>query len=155
MNQAVKIQRIRIPLETLRTRSTRICDNLQMVVDAVENDHHSIVSYGIRRCEFDAFLLDRVNAPKQLATPVKSIVRNNGNWVINEHGWGEYFSLSCAAKDEDVFAWEVRENARVMPRRQARAFSPRVSLGSANSSELAATTGLAVAGGSFGSSSSS
>ncbi|MCD1628806.1 NAD(P)/FAD-dependent oxidoreductase [Marinobacter shengliensis] len=51
---------------------------------AVENDHHSIVSYGIRRCEFDAFLLDRVNAPKQLATPVKSIVRNNGNWVINE-----------------------------------------------------------------------
>ncbi|MET4025520.1 geranylgeranyl reductase family protein [Marinobacter sp. MBR-99] len=50
---------------------------------AVENDHHGIVSYGIRRCEFDAFLLDRVNSPKQLATPVKSIDRNNGNWVIN------------------------------------------------------------------------
>lgn len=50
---------------------------------AVENDHHGIVSYGIRRCEFDAFLLERVRSPKQLATPVKSIVRNNGHWVVN------------------------------------------------------------------------
>jgi geranylgeranyl reductase family len=51
---------------------------------AVENDHRDIVSYGIRRCEFDAYLLDRVESEKQLATPVKSIKRNNGNWVINE-----------------------------------------------------------------------
>lgn len=51
---------------------------------AVENDHGDIVSYGIRRCEFDAYLLDRVESEKQLATPVKSIKRNNGNWVINE-----------------------------------------------------------------------
>ncbi|WP_342631262.1 NAD(P)/FAD-dependent oxidoreductase [Marinobacter alkaliphilus] len=51
---------------------------------AVENDHHGIVSYGIRRCEFDAFLLERVRSPKQLATPVKSIVRNNGHWVVND-----------------------------------------------------------------------
>ncbi|WP_278803369.1 NAD(P)/FAD-dependent oxidoreductase [Marinobacter nauticus] len=51
---------------------------------AVENDHGDIVSYGIRRCEFDAYLLDRANCEKQLATPVKSIDRNNGNWVIND-----------------------------------------------------------------------
>ena len=51
---------------------------------AVENDHGDIVSYGIRRCEFDAYLLDRANCEKQLATPVKSIHRNNGNWVIND-----------------------------------------------------------------------
>lgn len=51
---------------------------------AVENDHGDIVSYGIRRCEFDAYLLDRANCDKQLATPVKSIDRNNGNWVIND-----------------------------------------------------------------------
>ena len=51
---------------------------------AVENDHGDIVSYGIRRCEFDACLLDRANCEKQLATPVKSIDRNNGNWVIND-----------------------------------------------------------------------
>lgn len=51
---------------------------------AVENDHGDVVSYGIRRCEFDAYLLDRVESEKQLAAPVKSIKRNNGNWVINE-----------------------------------------------------------------------
>ncbi|KPQ29849.1 MAG: Dehydrogenases (flavoproteins) [Marinobacter excellens HL-55] len=52
--------------------------------NAVENDHGDIVSYGIRRCEFDAYLLDRVDGDKKLATPVKSINRSNGNWVINE-----------------------------------------------------------------------
>lgn len=51
---------------------------------AVENDHGDIVSYGIRRCEFDDYLMDRANCEKQLATPVKSIDRNNGNWVIND-----------------------------------------------------------------------
>lgn len=51
---------------------------------AVENDHGDIVSYGIRRCEFDDYLLDRAECEKQLATAVKSINRNNGNWVIND-----------------------------------------------------------------------
>lgn len=50
----------------------------------VENYHGGVVSYGIRRCEFDAYLLGRVTSEKQLATPVKSITRDNGNWVINE-----------------------------------------------------------------------
>ncbi|MCG7198288.1 NAD(P)/FAD-dependent oxidoreductase [Marinobacter pelagius] len=51
----------------------------------VENDHGEVVSYGIRRCEFDAYLLDRVTtATRQLATPVKSIERRGGNWVVNE-----------------------------------------------------------------------
>jgi len=51
---------------------------------SVENDHGDIVSYGIRRCEFDAYLLSRVKATRQLHTPVKSIVRQNGNWQIND-----------------------------------------------------------------------
>ncbi|WP_370258533.1 NAD(P)/FAD-dependent oxidoreductase [Marinobacter nauticus] len=51
---------------------------------AVENDHGDIVSYGIRRCEFDDYLLDRAECEKQLATAGKSINRNNGNWVIND-----------------------------------------------------------------------
>ncbi|WP_323751590.1 NAD(P)/FAD-dependent oxidoreductase [Marinobacter sp.] len=50
----------------------------------VENHHGSVVSYGIRRCEFDAYLLDRVKSRKQLGTPVKSITRNNGLWRLNE-----------------------------------------------------------------------
>ncbi|SFN18128.1 NAD(P)/FAD-dependent oxidoreductase [Marinobacter pelagius] len=51
----------------------------------VENDHGEVVSYGIRRCEFDNYLLDRVTtATRQLGTPVKSIERRDGNWVVNE-----------------------------------------------------------------------
>jgi flavin-dependent dehydrogenase len=50
---------------------------------ALENDHGKVVSYGIRRSEFDAYLLDRVTGPKELGTPVKSIERDNGNWVVN------------------------------------------------------------------------
>ncbi len=51
---------------------------------AVENDHGEVVSYGIRRREFDNYLLDRVTSPTQLDTPVKSIVCEGGNWVIND-----------------------------------------------------------------------
>ncbi|WP_417502504.1 NAD(P)/FAD-dependent oxidoreductase [Marinobacter sp.] len=51
---------------------------------AVENDHGSVVSYGIRRCEFDDYLLERTNTPKQLGTPVKNITRKDGNWVVND-----------------------------------------------------------------------
>ncbi|MDO6441368.1 NAD(P)/FAD-dependent oxidoreductase [Marinobacter sp. 2_MG-2023] len=53
---------------------------------AVENDHGGVVSYGIRRCEFDDYLLARTNTPKKLGTPVKSITRKDGNWLIN-YAW--------------------------------------------------------------------
>ncbi|RBW49011.1 NAD(P)/FAD-dependent oxidoreductase [Marinobacter sp. F3R11] len=51
---------------------------------AVENDHGGVVSYGIRRCEFDDYLLSRTNTPRQLGTPVKSITRKDDNWLVNE-----------------------------------------------------------------------
>jgi len=51
---------------------------------AVDNNHGEVVSYGIRRCEFDAYLLDRVDSPKELGQPVKTIERHNGNWIIND-----------------------------------------------------------------------
>lgn len=50
---------------------------------AVENNHDEVVSYGIRRCEFDHYLLERVTSPKVLGTPVKTIEHRDGNWVIN------------------------------------------------------------------------
>ncbi|HLV76474.1 MAG TPA: NAD(P)/FAD-dependent oxidoreductase [Marinobacter sp.] len=52
--------------------------------DPLENDHGEVVSYGIRRCEFDSFLLDRVRSPKELGAPVRSIERINGNWLVND-----------------------------------------------------------------------
>lgn len=51
---------------------------------AVENNHGDVVSYGIRRCEFDHYLLSRVTTSQELGTPVKSITRKNGNWVVND-----------------------------------------------------------------------
>ncbi|WP_097459048.1 NAD(P)-binding protein [Mangrovitalea sediminis] len=55
--------------------------------DAVENDHgDKPVSYGIRRCEFDDYLLSRVDVDKALGTGVKTIERQEGQWLIN----GEY-----------------------------------------------------------------
>ncbi|MDC0662355.1 NAD(P)/FAD-dependent oxidoreductase [Marinobacter sp. SS21] len=51
---------------------------------AVENDHGEVVSYGIRRCEFDHFLLDRTTVDKALGVAVKSVERQGHNWLVNE-----------------------------------------------------------------------
>jgi flavin-dependent dehydrogenase len=42
------------------------------------------VSYGIRRCEFDHYLLQRSGARLQLGTPVHGIRRDGGRWIVNE-----------------------------------------------------------------------
>ncbi len=52
----------------------------------VENDHGETVSYGLRRCEFDHFLLSRTTTDRALNTAITSIGQSNGNWVIN-HRW--------------------------------------------------------------------
>lgn len=52
---------------------------------AVENDHGETVSYGVRRSEFDHYLLARANTDQSLNTTIDSIRQANGNWVINEH----------------------------------------------------------------------
>ncbi|AJD49099.1 geranylgeranyl reductase [Isoalcanivorax pacificus W11-5] len=41
------------------------------------------VSYGIRRCEFDSYLLDRAPVTKLLGEPVKTLLRDHGEWVVN------------------------------------------------------------------------
>lgn len=42
------------------------------------------VSYGIRRCEFDAYLLHRSGARLALGTRVDSIVRDGQHWIVND-----------------------------------------------------------------------
>jgi geranylgeranyl reductase family protein len=42
------------------------------------------ISYGIRRCEFDHYLLERSGARLQLGEPFKSMVRANGHWAVND-----------------------------------------------------------------------
>src|SRR3546814_18044712 len=41
------------------------------------------LSFGIRRCEFDSWLLDQAQVDKQLGVKVKSIDRQGNLWSIN------------------------------------------------------------------------
>lgn len=50
----------------------------------VETSYDHPVSFGIRRCEFDDYLLRRSGARLLLGTPIWSIVHDATHWVINE-----------------------------------------------------------------------
>jgi geranylgeranyl reductase family protein len=49
----------------------------------IQTNYDEIVSYGIRRCEFDQYLLQRTEADLQLGTPVKSLESGNGHQIVN------------------------------------------------------------------------
>jgi menaquinone-9 beta-reductase len=46
--------------------------------------YDKIVSYGIRRCEFDAYLLRRSGARLLLGGAASTIVRDHGSWIVND-----------------------------------------------------------------------
>ncbi len=50
---------------------------------AVETRYERPISYGIRRCEFDAYLLQRAGAECRLGESVRSLERVAGEWVVN------------------------------------------------------------------------
>lgn len=52
--------------------------------DVVEASYGRVVSFGIRRCEFDDYLLRRSGARCLLGAPVSEIRRSRGGWVVNE-----------------------------------------------------------------------
>jgi geranylgeranyl reductase family protein len=43
-----------------------------------------VVSYGIRRCEFDHYLLERAGARQRLGEAVRTLERRDGCWVVND-----------------------------------------------------------------------
>ena len=51
---------------------------------ALETTYDHPVSFGIRRCEFDHFLLRRSNVRLLLGTPVTTIRREGPQWVVND-----------------------------------------------------------------------
>lgn len=51
--------------------------------EAIETDYGKPVSYGIRRCEFDHFLLERSGAHLQLGQRFESLDRHNNGWLVN------------------------------------------------------------------------
>lgn len=51
----------------------------------VYTEYDNVVSYGIRRSEFDHYLLERSGVACHMNEPVKSIARDSKGWVINDH----------------------------------------------------------------------
>jgi flavin-dependent dehydrogenase len=51
--------------------------------DTTRTDYDGNVSYGIRRCEFDHYLLERSGARVHPGTSVASIERDGDNWIVN------------------------------------------------------------------------
>jgi flavin-dependent dehydrogenase len=51
---------------------------------AVDVSYDHPVSFGIRRCEFDDYLLRRSGARLQLGTPIAGIRRDAGGWIVND-----------------------------------------------------------------------
>jgi flavin-dependent dehydrogenase len=49
----------------------------------VLTDYRATISYGIRRCEFDEFLLKRSGARVFAAAPLKSLERSGDQWLVN------------------------------------------------------------------------
>ena len=49
----------------------------------VETHYGEAASFGIRRCEFDNYLLKRSRARLTLGEPLKSIVRDGNRWLVN------------------------------------------------------------------------
>jgi geranylgeranyl reductase family protein len=112
---------------------------------AVDVDYDEPVSYGIRRCEFDAELLRRSGARTQLGEAVAQIRREGGEWVLNDRfaapvlvGAGGHFCPVArrldgrTSRDEPVVAQEVEfrlegpalDGCRVEPERPELYFSP-------------------------------
>jgi flavin-dependent dehydrogenase len=51
--------------------------------ERIDTTYDHPVSFGIRRCEFDTYLLERSRARLQLATPISSIRREGTHWTVN------------------------------------------------------------------------
>src|ERR1700733_1208188 len=50
----------------------------------IETAYGRPVSFGIRRCEFDHYLLARSNSRLSLGSPVSAIRRSSGRWIVND-----------------------------------------------------------------------
>ncbi len=49
----------------------------------VETRYDETASFGIRRCEFDHYLLQRAQARLRLGEPLKTMARDGGAWLVN------------------------------------------------------------------------
>lgn len=86
---------------------------------AHDTDYARVVSYGIRRCEFDHYLLQRSGARLRLGESLRHIERRDGQWRINDAveaplliGAGGHFCPVARHLGADVGRGEVAVTAR-------------------------------------------
>lgn len=66
-------------LQPIRSFVSGLGQNIARTVD-----YDRVVSYGVRRCEFDHYLLARSGARLRLGEPFKSMQRIDNHWLVNE-----------------------------------------------------------------------
>jgi len=110
---------------------------------AVETRYGRTVSFAIRRCEFDLYLLERSAATLRLGTPARRLERRGGAWVVDDAvrapvlvGAGGHFCpvarllngtpapAAVVAAQEAEFPLVGREGDRFAPDVPALNFSP-------------------------------
>lgn len=70
----------------------------------IETDYQSIVSYGIRRCEFDDYLLRRAGARLSLGESFKSLQRDGSVWIVNDR-WRAPIVVGAAGHFCPIARW--------------------------------------------------
>jgi flavin-dependent dehydrogenase len=73
--------------EYARTRTLQAFSGFRtgpLVGDSVLTDFNETISYGIRRCEFDEYLLQRSGARPHTGRPVKTLRREGDWWVVDD-----------------------------------------------------------------------
>ncbi|GFE58799.1 NAD(P)/FAD-dependent oxidoreductase [Geobacter sp. AOG1] len=65
-------------LQEISSFRTGLMDGVEVVIP-----YGKTVSYGIRRCEFDQYLLQRSAVRQELGTPVTTLARYDGGWLVN------------------------------------------------------------------------
>jgi flavin-dependent dehydrogenase len=92
---------------------------------AIETRYGRTISYAIRRCEFDAFLLNRSGADVRQDTPLSSLERRGDHWIANGNiaaqvvvGAGGYFCpvARTLQRTDAARALTVREARPVVAR---------------------------------------
>ncbi len=87
----------------------------------LETRYTKPVSYGIRRCEFDHYLLQRSGAELRLGVALRSLRRDQGLWTVNETltapmlvGAGGHFCPAARHLGADVGSDEIAVTAQEM-----------------------------------------
>lgn len=87
--------------------------------EARDADYPEVVSYGMRRCEFDHYLLQRAGARRLRHETLRSLTRVAGHWRVNDHidaqlliGAGGHFCPVARYLGADVGSSEIAVKAR-------------------------------------------